>query len=96
MVNLYALISSKPERLAQVSDPQNGNKEYILELAKNVEDVIFCWGTLKGIEYHAKQMIQAYPNALCFGKNANGSPVHPLQIMYSGTKDEDVQLSRYQ
>src|SRR5690349_31302 len=48
MLNLYALISSKPKALFEVSDAIGNNDEWIQTTAYGVQEIIFCWGDFKG------------------------------------------------
>lgn len=82
MVNLYALVSPTPAVLFSVSDAQGQNSEWIANAALNTQAQVFCWGAFKGIEYRAKKMINTFPDGLCFGKNADGSPWHPRAMSY--------------
>lgn len=84
MLNLFALVSPYPEDLRACSDPLKDNDEWIHKIALG-QTVVFCWGNFKQAEYRAKKMIKQYPNAFCFGKNANGSPKHPLYLKSNTT-----------
>lgn len=95
MVNLYALVSSKPEKLFDVSDPVGDNDVWIANAAMQCQDIIFAWGSFKGIEYRSKKMIERFHDGLCFGKNSDGTPWHPLSLMYKGIHNQDLKLSRY-
>lgn len=80
MMNLFAMISPYPDDLRSCPDPLKDNDEWIDDVRLQCQDVIFCWGNFKQAEYRAKVMIKKYPDALCFGKNSNGSPKHPLYL----------------
>lgn len=95
MVNLYALISSKPSALAVCADPIKDNDKYIQEVSQSSNEVIFCWGSFKSIEYRAKKMVEMFPAAKCFDKTAGGSPWHPLALMYAGVKRGEASLKIY-
>lgn len=95
MTNLHAYISSHPSALYDVPDTQNGNHEWLITTAHTVQDVIFCWGQFKQAQYRAKVMKQVFPDALCFGRNHDGSPWHPLAMMYAGVKVDDAKLQKY-
>lgn len=86
MVNLYGLISSKPETLLTAPDPLGENEIIVSENSILCDTVIFCWGNFKQAQTRALKMIGDYPNAKCFGINSNGSPMHPLALMYQGVK----------
>lgn len=85
MVNLFALVSPHPNDLRSCPDPLKDNDEWLEDVSKQCQDVIFCWGNFKQAEYRAKIMIKKYPDALCFGKNTNGSPKHPLYLKQTTT-----------
>jgi len=85
MTNLFGFISSNPDVLKSIPDPVKNNDEFIKFYAEQSQDVIFCWGRFKAAEYRAKKIIPMFPKALCFGKNQNGTPMHPLALMYNGT-----------
>lgn len=78
MMNLFALISSKPEDLRVCPDPVKANDTYLYHLSMKCRDVIFCWGSFKQAAYRVKQVVSYFPNALCFGKTPKGHPLHPL------------------
>ena len=86
MHNLFTLISSKPKALygkarEEVIHPDH---EGVFEhnLAR-VKTVVFCWSTIadrKELHWRALEIMERFPNALCFGRNQNGSPKHPLYL----------------
>ena len=92
MCNLFSLVSSKPEKLFQVADNQNGNLDWVREITQQVDTVIFCWGSFKNISHHANKMIEMFPSGKCFGKSKDGKPLHPMALMYGGVKIEDTKL----
>jgi hypothetical protein len=89
MVNLFALISPYPEDLSSHPNPINDADKWNFNLVQTCDSIIFCWGNFKQAEHRAKKYIAKYPDALCFGKNNNGSPKHPLYL--KGT----TELQRY-
>lgn len=95
MCNLYAYVSSKPSKLFEVPDPLGLNDEWLLTTAHSVQQIIFCWGSFKNISYRAKKVMEMFPSAKCFGKNADGSPMHPMGLMYGGIKLQDRKLIDY-
>lgn len=78
MVNLFALITSKPDKLRECPDPVKDNDQYLEAIRTEVRDVIFCWGAFKQAVYRAKKITPMFPGALCFGKDSKGNPIHPL------------------
>lgn len=95
MVNLYGLITPKPAVLFAHPDPVGANPTYIAGAALASQEIIFCWGAFKSIEYRAKKMSELFPDAMCFGKNKNGSPWHPLAMFRKGMTPKDVTLIFY-
>lgn len=84
MMNLFAIISSKPEILLNHPDPMGENESKLKEVAALCDDVIFCWGNFKQAEQRIKEVLPNYPNAKCFGVTKSGNPFHPLAMMYAG------------
>lgn len=82
MTNLYAWISSKPADLLTCEDPLADNDFYLDIVRKKSDQVIFCWGNFKEAEQRANELIAKFPNAFCFGTNANGTPYHPRALIY--------------
>lgn len=80
MMNLYGLISSNPEDLRKHSNPVGENYKWVYPIRDLCDSVIFCWGNFKQAQHFGKKLIAKYPEALCFGVNANGSPKHPLYL----------------
>jgi len=78
MTNLFALVSPHPEDLRMCPDPLKENDAYLEEVSKKCAVVIFCWGNFKQAAYRERKIIKQFPDALCFGKNAHGKPMHPL------------------
>ena len=95
MLNLYSLVSSNPRKLLECADPQNNNDEWLKEYGEIADEVIFCWGSFKNISWRAKQIIKLFPDAKCFGRNKDGSPIHPMALMYSG-KTWEAKLEDYE
>jgi hypothetical protein len=80
MMNLYGLISPNPEDLTAHPDPDGENRKWVFAIRDLCQDVIFCWGNFQQAEHRGKKMAAKYPEGLCFGKNKNGSPKHPLYL----------------
>lgn len=94
MMNLFAWISSKPKELLTCENPIGENDSKLKEVAALCSEVIVCWGAFKQAGERIKQVLPNYPNAKCFGKNKNGTPMHPLALMYNGTV-KNPQLQSY-
>lgn len=95
MMNLFALISSKPEALLTADDPLGDNENKLQEVESLVQDVIVCWGAFSEAQQRIKQVLPRYPKALCFGVNKNGTPWHPRFLSYQGLLDKP-ELKLYQ
>lgn len=95
MVNLYAIITSKPSKISECPDPMKGNELWLETTAYSVQEIIFCWGQFPQAAWRAKQVQKAFPDAKCFGKNKDGTPWHPLAMMYAGYKGNEATLIRY-
>lgn len=80
MTNLFALVSPFPDALRMCPDPVKENDLWLKAAREWCSEVIFCWGNFKQAEYRARRIVAEYPGALCFGKNTNGSPKHPLYL----------------
>lgn len=85
MMNLFAWISSKPKDLLTCLDPLGENESKLKEVEAICDDVIVCWGNFKEAKNRIKEVIENYPKAKCFGFNNNGTPCHPLSLMYNGS-----------
>lgn len=80
MTNLFALVSPYPEDLKKCDDPIKDNDKWLTEFSLLCKDVLFAWGNFKEAEKRSKEVISMFPNAVCLGKNKDGSPKHPLYI----------------
>lgn len=82
MMNLFALISPNPEDLRSCPDPVCNNDFYLMDIGKQAQAIIYCWGNFKQSHYRQRvvKSIFEYAAPKCFGKNANGSPKHPLYL----------------
>ena len=95
MMNLFAYISSKPEVLKTCFDPLKDNDKFLEKYFKQSGDVLFAWGAFKEARQRAVLISTKFPKALCFYKNKDGSPVHPLfvagktiPIIYTSNRNE--------
>lgn len=95
MTNLYGFIATKPKILLAQPDPVGSNDAWLQTTAYGAQEIIFCWGSFKRIEYRVKRVREMFPSAKCFGKNKNGSPWHPLAMMYDGLKTTEATLIDY-
>ena len=83
MVNLFSLISSKPEVLRdyRMEDIIFDNQK-IKDVAGWTTVTIFCWGAFEEAKPRVEAMRKMFPDAMCFGKNQDGSPWHPRAMAY--------------
>lgn len=96
MMNLFAIISSKPEILLTCDDPLGDNENKLAEVAAICDDIIVCWGNFKQAGERIKQVLPNYPNAKCFGFNKNGTPFHPRALVYIKGALKNPELHLYQ
>ncbi len=88
MTNLFAWISSKPADLLTCDDPVGMNDHVLKEVESICDVVIVCWGNFNQAKNRITEVLPKYPKAKCFGINKNGTPCHPLALMYNGTVKE--------
>lgn len=79
MMNLFAIVSPDPTVLKTCSDPI-GDNDKLLNVTCEGRDILFAWGSFKEAKERAAEIINRFPDAYCLGKNADGSPKHPLYI----------------
>jgi hypothetical protein len=79
MMNLFALVSSYPLDLLDSPDPVAENDSYLESICRD-KDILFAWGTFKAAKDRAAIVSSKFQNALCLGKNNDGSPKHPLYV----------------
>lgn len=80
MCNLFGIVSTDPGVLKTCEDPVRDNDDWLMRYADLSKDILFGWGNFKEAQDRAKMVAPWFPNALCLGKNANGTPKHPLYI----------------
>ena len=91
MMNCFAFITSNPkELLKNVGVIDYSYNKNLIEVTKWVcKDVIFAWGQFKILNESniCNELAEMFPNAKCFGKNADGSPIHPLAMQQRNGRD---------
>jgi hypothetical protein len=96
MMNLFAIISSKPEVLLTCENPKGDNDWHLATVAHECKnEIIFCWGNFKEATERIKEVKSVFNQAKCFGFNANGTPWHPRALSYKGLLNSP-QLIPYQ
>jgi hypothetical protein len=80
MVNVFPMITPDPSKLKLINIAKND--EEIKRVSSNCAEVVFCWGNFKEpVQTGRVGMFKKwFPEAKCLGKNANGSPKHPLYL----------------
>lgn len=96
MMNLYSFITAYPKELFTGPIVPGINDQWILGTAYTCQEIVFCWGAFKGLEYQASKWAKIFPDAKCFGRNKNGSPWHPLAMFRKGIKANEAKLMKYQ
>jgi len=79
MLNLFSFVTPYPKDLLNAIDLNHTNDSYIKEYTSLSKNVIFCWGNFETFG-RDKKVISMIPYGFCLGKNANGSPKHPLYL----------------
>lgn len=79
MTNLFGLVTPYPQKLFDHPNALGDNDRHLKEIRMLCNKVIFCWGNFK-VRGRDKKVIEMFSDAWCFGRNANGSPKHPLYL----------------
>jgi hypothetical protein len=77
VANLYTHITPNPKIIDSNIGVKKDNIEIIKSLINKVDDIVYAWGNSSVEPFELKSLI-AHP--LCFGKNINGTPKHPLYL----------------
>lgn len=80
MMNLFAIVSSKPEILLTDPDPIGDNDRWLDKIAFECETIVFAWGAFKEAKERAEAIVKRFPDAYCLRKTKGGHPWHPLYI----------------
>jgi hypothetical protein len=80
MMNCWAFVATEPKDLKHNPMSDQINNDLLTFISLRCKDVVFAWGAFKIIPKlgRDKELIAMFPNALCIGRNGNGSPKHPL------------------
>lgn len=99
MMNCFAWITSDPKLLKHNPMSDEWNNNMLTITASLCSEVIFAWGGFKVIKEKErdKELIEIFPNAKCFGKSKDGSPIHPLAMQErNGRNPNKPELFNYQ
>jgi hypothetical protein len=77
VANLYTYITPNPKIIDTSVGVKKNNLKIIMNLTNKVEDIVYAWGNSIVEPSELRNLITS---PLCFGKNTNGSPKHPLYL----------------
>lgn len=80
MMNLFGIVSSKPEILLTDPDPIGDNDHWLDEIAIRCDRIVFCWGVFKKARLRAEDIKARFPGSYCLKKTKEGHPWHPLYV----------------
>jgi hypothetical protein len=80
MMNLFAIVSSKPEVLLTDPDPMGNNYKWLENISEKCDRVVFAWGAFKEAKVRAEEVKSQFPDAYCLKKTKDGHPWHPLYV----------------
>ena len=82
MMNCFAYVSTKPELIKHNPMADEWNNNMLTINASKCKSVLFAWGNFEIIKETGrdKELSEMFPNAVCLGKNKNGSPKHPFYV----------------
>jgi hypothetical protein len=80
MMNLFSIVSSDPKILLHGNTLVDGYDDELKNVASKCKAVVFCWGGFPEAVAREAEVIPMFPDALCFGHNADGTPKHPLYL----------------
>lgn len=89
MMNCFPFISTDPKKLVICNEETKEfkiNNNWLWDTSYKCSEIIFAWGNFEIVSETGrdKTLCKMFPNAKCFGKNANGSPFHPRAMSYKG------------
>jgi hypothetical protein len=83
MCNLFTYISPSPLDLSVAIAVGNGNRkesnDTLVRMIANSHKAICAWGNFR-YDDRAREVLSMIKEPMCFGKNGNGSPCHPLYL----------------
>jgi hypothetical protein len=97
MVNLYTVISADPAILKTDSfkDDEDRDMGIIFGYSLGCQEIIFAWGAFEEAKERSKRVIDFFTDAKCFGKNKDGSPWHPMAMLYAGLKPDSSKIKLF-
>ena len=75
--NLFTYITPNPKTLDTSIGLTNKNLNILTNLVSKVDKVVYAWGNSFEEPNELKTFVS---NPMCFGKNINGTPKHPLYL----------------
>jgi len=83
MGNLYAFVSTNPDRLLDNSEAIGELTDYYIRQMVKLSEAQLCgWGSFKPVIKRADEVYKMLNNPYCLGVNTDGQPKHPLYISY--------------
>jgi len=83
MSNLYAFISTNPDRLLSNGNTVGEFTDYYLkEMIRMSDKQLVGWGSFKPVKERAVEVLKMIPEPYCLGVNSDGQPKHPLYVSY--------------
>lgn len=87
MLNLYAFRATKPADMLAAVDPIGPQNDAVLRSYASdprTDVVLAAWGN-HGAPERVAEVASMFPLLQCLGRNANGSPKHPLYLRSDAT-----------
>jgi len=78
MMNLFALVATKPAELKKCKDPLKDNDVWLDTIARKCARIVFAWGAFKAAKERGPAVAKRFPGAYCLHVTNDGSPGHPL------------------
>jgi len=77
VANLFTQITPYPKELNMDNLSKKNNFKIINDLIKKSDSIVYAWGNLVS---EPRDLLEIIDSPLCFGKNINGTPKHPLYL----------------
>tara|TARA_Y100001935_G_scaffold142546_1_gene117812 strand:- start:204 stop:665 length:462 start_codon:yes stop_codon:yes gene_type:complete len=77
VTNLFTQITPYPKELNMDNLSKKNNFKIINDLIKKSDSIVYAWGNLVS---EPRDLLEIIDSPLCFGKNLNGTPKHPLYL----------------